>query len=90
METSPEAIEKLIQKYIDGNCNDQESAIVEAWYNELADQPHDIQQAEVDSAEETLLVNLKNYFVNKTHIKVGPRIAAFASILMCLSAVFYF
>jgi transmembrane sensor len=90
METSPEAIEKLIQKYIDGNCNDQESAIVEAWYNELADQPHDIQQAEVDSAEETLLVNLKNYVGNKTHIKLWPRIAAVASILICLSAGFYF
>jgi transmembrane sensor len=90
METSPEAIEKLIQKYIDGNCNDQESAIVEAWYNELADQPHDIQQAEVDSAEETLLVNLKNYVGNKTHIKLWPRIAAVASILICLCAVFYF
>jgi transmembrane sensor len=90
METSPEAIEKLIQKYIDGNCNDQESAIVEAGYNELADQPHDIQQAEVDSAEETLLVNLKNYVGNKTHIKLWPRIAAVASILICLSAGFYF
>ena len=90
MEMSPEAIEKLIQKYIEGNCDEKESAVVEAWYNELADQPHNILQAEIDCAEETLLGNIKTYIGSKKHIKLWPRIAIAASIVICIGIGFYF
>lgn len=89
---SSEPIKKLIQKYTAGNCNESESALIEAWYNELSQKPHDLSQAEVDDAEKKILFSLQAYILPRKYIKLWSRIIHMtaASIFICIGIGLYF
>jgi transmembrane sensor len=90
---SDQRSEKLLKKYLNGDCTPEENAIVEAWYNKLAGTQTD-QLAEPDYPaikNQVFDAILNNRKTTATKVKtMWPRIAAAASILLFLSIGAYF
>ena len=87
-----EVVEELLQKYLDGNCDDKERAIVESWYNTRGE------RNEVFNSSENL--NLVQELIWKDIVKFSPvpkrklftvnRIVAAASLTIIIGLAFWF
>jgi transmembrane sensor len=89
-----EQAKKLLKKYIDGKATEQEKALLEAWYlqfeiKELPQPDELLKQGQLDRVRLAILEHSNT----NTGVKVRrlwPRIAAAASIILCLGFGGYF
>jgi transmembrane sensor len=85
----------LINKYSKGETTPEENAIVEQWFlNDLQGSRHTPGQARIEEADKRITANLMGYIgvqpAEAKTIRLWPRIAAVASILLFLSFGTYF
>jgi len=82
----------LIDKYLAGQCTPEEQAQIETWYNQLAAQQKDkseLPDYEIRNAQ--IKAGLPNPAAQPKVVRLWPRIAAAASILLCLGlGLFYY
>ena len=84
---------RLLQKYLNGACTPEETAIVESWYNQVsAGQKDELPEPDY----ETIKAKVLNAVLQKNQTKpakiktLWPRIAAAASVLLFLTVGLYF
>lgn len=78
---------ELLKKYIDGNCNQEEIAWIESWYNDAADNGTAPSHQEIEKAYAAVSANLPK----PTRIAGRRfRLSIAASILLCMSVAVYF
>src|SRR6186713_3638757 len=81
----------LISKYLAGNCTPEEKIIVESWYEKsLSNREDELEEPDYGNIEEEIWNKLQQQKA-KPAIRIWPRIAGAASILLflCVGAYFF-
>ncbi len=81
----------LLQKYLSGNCTDEEKALVETWYlkQELDNLP-DLSSSERQNDLDEITAKLEKAYKAPKPILFWPKVAAAAMVLFALSFGLYF
>jgi len=81
----------LLQKYISGNCNEQEKALLESWYlNEDLEAVPDLSEADREKDLTEVLARLEAEYDKPKQAIIWPIISAAAMVLLAISAGLYF
>lgn len=83
---------KLLKKYHDGTATGEERDLVESWFLKLKaeQQPHDLPDGIIENDTDEVWLALRESHLPAKSIRLWPRIAAAASILVFLSVGSYF
>ena len=84
---------QFLKKYLDGECSPEEAAIVESWYNQVSgDQKDELPEPDYPTMKQDILnAVLSKQAAAPVRVKrMWPRIAAAASILLCVAIGAYF
>jgi transmembrane sensor len=88
---SKHTAKNLLEKYNSGNCTEEEKAIVETWFLNLKDEGSIPSQQKIENMSDEIWSALPvHHPVMINRVRLWPRIAAAASILLVLSAGGYF
>ena len=83
--------EKLLEKYRSNTLTDEERALLESWYlNWAVEDDHDLTESEINAELERMRFSNPFLETKPRSIKIWPRIAAAASVLLFLSIGGYF
>lgn len=86
-----ERLKELINKYQAGQCSEEEIALLESWYIQWnEDSRVSLSEEQLDKASQRLLTELEPLITPKRTIKLWPRIAAAAAILLVIGAGLFF
>jgi len=80
---------KLLEKYLSGNCSEQEAALVESWYLQIPSAGKMPAPFEIEESKKVVFSQLSVQRSYKKIIRFRLAAAA-ASIILCLSASLYF
>jgi transmembrane sensor len=81
--------QELLAKHRSGTLTPEEQVLLDSWYNQLARTRPPVRPANLDQRQQNVYQRLQQTTTGKT-IRLWPRIAAAASILLILSAGGYF
>nr|WP_199078065.1 FecR family protein [Pedobacter sp. ASV19] len=84
-----EQIKPLIEKYLEGRATEQESAVVENWYNTYLEE-EDMPSADMISAATTRISQRLNLEQDRKTIRLWPRMIAAAIGIMVIGAVLFY
>jgi transmembrane sensor len=87
-----EAVEALLQRYLEDRCDAEESAIVESWYNTRGERNEVFHSLEdLDLTQELIWNGIsKRSSIPKKKLIIFKRIAAAASLVLMLGVAFWF
>lgn len=80
----------LLAKYKEGNCSEEEIALLESWYLDYKDEMSDLSPEELTAAKAKVWADLPVHQREVKTIRLWPRIAAAASIILCVAVGFWF
>lgn len=97
---APKDLDKLIEKYLAGKCTDEENDLINSWYAALGNHPHADANAVKErmvASEHRILKKLQTHtsvaggpLKQKPRLFLWPYIGIAASLLLLMSAGFYF
>lgn len=91
---APEDLDKLIERYLEGNCTQEECDFVDAWYASLGNPPkHPVSPRKLTALEARILDSIHARTGGTVPEKRRPMFAYYsgiaASLLICLAAGYY-
>ena len=83
-------VKQLIQKYLDGQCTEEETALVESWYlkQSTAFQRPDAEM--IDRNEQLMMNFLESRMAEKKMVRLWPRIAIASAIAFIVIGAYFF
>jgi transmembrane sensor len=80
----------LLAKYKQGNCSEEETALLESWYLDYKDEMSDLSPEDLIAAKAGVWAGLPVHQRERKTIRLWPQIAAAASIILCIAAGWWF
>ncbi|MEJ2880150.1 FecR family protein [Pedobacter sp. GR22-6] len=83
-------IKQLLQKYLDGKCTAEESALIEDWYLQQATAFQRPDAEMIDRNEQLMLSFLEKRVLNKKTVRLWPKIGIAAAIAFIVIGAYFF
>jgi transmembrane sensor len=90
MKKHPHIAKELLEKYRDGNCTEQEAALVEQWYETANTEDFDLPEQILVNDLGTVWDSIQKKKQRSRTIKLWKKSAVAASILLAIATGFYF